>query len=262
MIVVKYGGHALPAAGVPDEMLKVIASYHKSGREVVLIHGGGPQVEAELAIHGITSQMISGYRATTPEIMEIVHSVLAGQVCRTLVNQLIGFGANAVGLSASDGGTVRAKIMRPVVDGQAIDIGLVGDISETDPTLLRELLGKSFLPVISPVCVSDSGQALNLNGDLAAGAIAGALQAQEVIFMTDVAGIYKDFPDEGSIISQCSADELRGLQSTFTAGMIPKVKAALYALDHGATAVRVIDGRNPTNLIAALDGIGGTVVTL
>jgi len=261
MIVIKYGGHALPAAGDPDEMLKVIASFHKSGREVVLIHGGGPQVDAELAIHGITSEMISGYRATTPEIMEIVQSVLAGQVCRTLVNQLIGFGANAVGMSASDGGTLRAEVMRPMIDGKTIDIGLVGDISRTDPTLLKLLLSKNFLPVISPVCVSDSGQALNLNGDLAAGAIAGALKAEEVIFMTDVEGIYKNFPDKNSIISECSAEELRGLQSTFTSGMIPKVKAALYALDHGATTVRVIDGRNPANLISALDGLGGTVVT-
>ena len=124
MIVVKYGGHALPKAGVPDEMLKVIASYAKSGKEIVLVHGGGPQVDAELEIHGIESEMVWGYRRTTPEIFEVVQAVLSGQVCRTLVNQLIGYGANAVGLSSSDGGSIRATKMTPEVNGAPLDIGL------------------------------------------------------------------------------------------------------------------------------------------
>jgi len=260
MIVVKYGGHALPKAGVPDEMLKVVASYYKSGKEIVLVHGGGPQVDAELAIHGIESEMVSGYRRTTPEIFEVVQAVLSGQVCRTLVNQLIGYGANAVGLSSSDGGSVRATKMAPEVNGAPLDIGLVGDITSTDPTFLQLLLSHRYLPVISPVAVNSSGQGLNLNGDLAAGAIAGALHADQVIFMTDVSGIYRNYPDVNSIISTCTSQELRELQPTFAAGMIPKSKAALYALDNGAKLARVIDGRDPKNLIAALDGVGGTVV--
>jgi acetylglutamate kinase len=261
MIVIKYGGHALPEPGVPDGILKVIASFQKSGEKVVLVHGGGPQVDAELAIHGIESTMVGGYRATTPEIFEVVQEILAGKVCRTLVNQLIGFGVNAVGLSASDGETIRAKVMKPIVDGQPLDIGLVGDIDATNPTLLSLLLENNFLPVLSPVAVSTEGQGLNLNGDLAAGAIGGALKADQVIFMTDVEGIYRNYPDKASIIDECSADELRALQPTFAAGMIPKSKAALYALNHGARVARVIDGRDPANLIAALDGVGGTKVT-
>jgi len=125
---------------------------------------------------------------------------------------------------------------------------------------LQLLLSHRYLPVISPVAVNSSGQGLNLNGDLAAGAIAGALHADQVIFMTDVSGIYRNFPDVDSIISTCTSQELRELQPTFAAGMIPKSKAALYALDHGARLARIIDGRDPKNLIAALDGVGGTVV--
>ena len=157
MIVVKYGGHALPKAGEPDELLKVLATYSKSGKEIVLVHGGGPQVDAELAIHGIASEMVGGYRKTTPEIFEVVQAVLSGQVCRTLVNQLIGYGANAVGLSSSDGGSIRATKMLPEVDGKPVDIGLVGDITSTNPEFLQLLLAHQYLPVISPVAVSTTG---------------------------------------------------------------------------------------------------------
>ena len=261
MIVIKYGGHALPRAGTPDAILKVIADFHNANNKVVLVHGGGPQVDAELEIHGIETEMVSGYRSTTPEVFEVVQKVLSGQVLRTLVNQLIGYGANAVGLSAGDGSIVRAEKMEPIVDGKALDIGLVGDAAFTDPKLLTVLLNSGFLPVISPVAVSETGQGLNLNGDLAAGAIAGALKADEAIFMTDVAGIYRNYPDVDSIISTITAAELKELQPTFASGMIPKSKAALSALSAGAKKVRVIDGRNHQNLLQALQGNGGTVVT-
>ena len=235
VIVVKYGGHALPRAGTPDAILKEVANFHNSGKKIVLVHGGGPQVDAELLVHGIATQMISGYRATTPEVFEVVQKVLSGQVLRTLVNQLIGYGANAVGLSAGDGEMIRAERMAPTVNGQSVDIGLVGDVGSTNPRL-------------------------NLNGDLAAGAIGGALQADEVIFMTDVPGIYRNYPDPDSLISEISAAELEDIASTFASGMIPKCKAALSALSAGAKQVRVIDGRDSANLVLAFAGLGGTVV--
>jgi acetylglutamate kinase len=137
----------------------------------------------------------------------------------------------------------------------------VGEIDHVEPRLLSRLLADRYLPVMSPVSVTPSGQALNLNGDIAAGAIGGALNADEVIFMTDVEGIYRNYPDTSSLISQCTVSELRELLPTFSAGMLPKSKAALYALDHGAKRVRVIDGRDSKNLISALDGVGGTVIT-
>jgi acetylglutamate kinase len=261
MIVIKYGGHALPRAGEPDEILKVIADYHNAGNKVVLVHGGGPQVDAELNIHQISTEMVSGYRSTTPEVFEVVQKVLSGQVLRTLVNQLIGYGANTVGISAGDGGTIRATKMHPVVQGKSLDIGLVGDATFSDGTFLNLLLAHNYLPVVSPVGVDALGQGLNLNGDLAAGAIAGALTADEAIFMTDVAGIYRNFPDASSIISNMTADELRAMQPNFAAGMIPKSKAALAALDAGAKSARVIDGRDYKNLEEALRGNGGTVIT-
>ena len=261
MIVVKYGGHALPRAGSPDAILAEIAKFHNSGEHIVLVHGGGPQVDDELAIHGIETHMVSGYRETTAEVFEVVQKVLSGQVLRTLVNQLIGYGANAVGLSAGDGEMIRATKMEPVVDGKSVDIGLVGDATTTNPLLLETLLSNGFLPVVSPVAVSATGQGLNLNGDLAAGALGGALKADEVIFMTDVPGIYRNYPDPATIIAEISAAELRQLQPTFASGMIPKSKAALAALDAGAKKVRIIDGRDSANLRSAFGGNGGTVVT-
>jgi acetylglutamate kinase len=261
MIVIKYGGHALPKPGVPDQILKAVSDFHQSGEKVVLVHGGGPQIDAELAVHHISSEMVGGYRPTTPEVFEVVQKVLSGQVLRTLVNQLIGFGANAVGLSASDGATIRVSKMLPLVDGKEVDMGLVGDIESTNSNLLTLLLNSGFLPVISPVATTAKGQGMNLNADIAAGAIGGALNADQVIFMTDVAGIYRNYPDPSSLISSISASQLKSLQPTFAAGMVPKVKAALHALAAGAKSVRIIDGRESSHLSQAFDGQGGTLVT-
>ena len=260
MIVIKYGGHALPLAGEKDSTLELVAEAHNSGQEIILVHGGGPQIDVELTIHGISTEMVSGYRSTTPEVFEIVQKVLSGQVLRTLVNQLIGFGANAVGLSAADGAIIRAIKMEPLVNGTPVNIGLVGDISSSDSTLLRLLVSNGYLPVVSPISVSESGLGLNLNADLAAGAIGGALRAEQVIFMTDVEGIYRNYPDRNSIMHETTATELRELAPTFTAGMIPKAKAALAALGAGAASVRIIDGRDSKNLESALMGTGGTLV--
>lgn len=260
MIVIKYGGHALPTPGKPDPMLALIAAFQARGNQVVLVHGGGPQIDAELSLHGIPREMVAGYRRTTPEVFEVVQKVLSGSVLRTLVNQLVGFGANAVGISAADGQLVRVVKMEPLVDGQPQDIGLVGEIESVDARLLCTLLSEGFLPVISPVAVDKYGQGFNVNADIAAGAIAGALEADEMIFMTDVPGIYRNYPDITSLIGEISVAELRELQPTFQDGMAPKVKAALSALDAGAKRVRIIDGRESQNLEDALAGFGGTVV--
>lgn len=264
MIVIKYGGHALPNAVEnliePDPMLREIARLHKEEKNLVLVHGGGPQINAELAFHKIESEMIGGYRKTSAEAFEIVQQVLAGKVLRTLVNQLIAAGANPVGLSSSDGAIIRARAMRTVIEGREESLGQVGDIDQVDSALLKTLLENGFLPVISPNGVSKSGVGLNLNADLVAGAVGGALSAEQVIFMTDVAGIYRNFPDPQSIITEISQEELAEMQNSFSAGMIPKVKAALYALTSGAKSVRIIDGREVANLKAAIAGVGGTLI--
>lgn len=260
MIVVKYGGHALPAPGTINPIIALLSEKFSSGTNLVLVHGGGPQIDTELALHGIEREMVGGYRKTTPEVFAIVQKVLSGDVLRTLVNQFIACGINAVGLSAGDGELIRVTQMTPSVDGKEIDIGLVGEVDAVNPKLLIELMSNGFLPVISPVAVDKNGQGFNVNADIAAGAIAGALQAEEIIFMTDVAGIYRNYPDPNSIITSITADNLRSLQPTFAEGMAPKVKAALSALDEGAKRVRIIDGRSVENLSAALSGQGGTVV--
>ena len=260
MIVIKYGGHALPTPGSRDPIMQLLAERFNAGTSMVLVHGGGPQIDAELSLHGIAREMIAGYRRTTPEVFAVVQKVLSGDVLRTLVNQFVSFGVNAVGLSAGDGELIRVKRMMPLVDGREVDIGLVGEIDEVNPKILIELMSQGFLPVVSPVAVDRAGQGFNVNADIAAGAIAGALLADEIIFMTDVAGIYRSFPDPDSVISSITADNLRSLQPTFAEGMAPKVKAALSALDEGAKKVRIIDGRDVRILQNALDGQGGTVV--
>ncbi len=262
MIVIKYGGNALPKFGQANPALKIIADYHNAGNKVVLVHGGGPQIDLELAVHSLSQEMVSGYRVTTPEIFEVVQRTLSGEVLRTLANSLISHGANAVGMCAADGETIRAEIMHPLVDGTPVDLGLVGDVTSTNPQLLKMLLAGGFLPIVSPVAVRADGLGLNLNADLAAGAIAGVLQADQVIFMTDVAGIYREYPDPNSLISECGIAELRDLAPSMRDGMVPKVKALIAAIEAGAKSARVIDGRDEENLRAALLSVGSGIGTL
>ena len=261
MIVVKYGGHVLESAADNDRIVETISRFHKAGGKVVVVHGGGPAVDQELAIHGIATTMVSGYRVTTPEIMAIVQQTLSGSVLRSLTNKFIGSGVNAIGLSAGDGAIMRARKYHPIVAGRPVDTGLVGEADTTDPTLLNLLISHGYLPIISPVSVQIDGQALNVNGDIAAGSIAGALEASEVLFITDVPGIYRHWPDTSTLISEISAAELQGIATTFNDGMAPKVKAVLTALSSGAAQARIIDGRNIENIERAFNGEGGTVVT-
>jgi acetylglutamate kinase len=261
MIVVKYGGHVLEGASKDDAIVATLAKHHSAGGRLVVVHGGGPAVDKELEIHGIATTMASGYRVTTPEVMQIVQQTLSGQVLRNLTNQFIAHGVNAVGLSSGDGNTLRSRKYSPVVDGRSVDAGLVGEAESVDGKFLNLLVSHGYLPVISPVSVSTSGEAMNINGDIAAGSIAGAMQANEVLFITDVAGIYRNWPDESSLIQEITLSELQELMPTFAGGMAPKVKAVITALSSGAKRARVIDGRTIANLELALTGAGGTVIT-
>ncbi len=260
MIVIKYGGHALPINGEPDTSLALLARKYQDGQKLVLVHGGGPQINAALATRGLVGEMLGGYRKTTPEIFEVVQEVLSGQVLRSIVNQLIGLKVNAVGLSASDGELIRAKQMSVEINGNLVDIGLVGEVVATKPDLLESLLQLGYLPVVSPIGVDESGQGLNLNADLVAGAVGGALKADRVLYMTDVDGIYRSWPDKSSLIDSISAAELEALLPTFTEGMIPKVTSALSALKAGAQAVRIFNGKDLVALERALSDTGGTLV--
>ena len=261
MIVIKYGGHALDQSVANDQIIAAIARFHGEGRKVLLVHGGGPAIDAELVTHHIETTSISGYRVTTPEVLEVVQRTLSGEVLRDLTNRFIAHGVNAVGLSSGDGNTLRATRFKPIVDGEQVDIGLVGEAQNVDPTFLNLLLNNGYLPVISPIAVQINGEALNMNADIAAGSIAGALDADEVLFITDVPGILRDWPDSGSLINEITLSELQRIESTFTGGMAPKVKAVVTALKSGAKQARIIDGRSASNLASALHGQGGTVIT-
>jgi len=260
MKLIKYGGHVLSDAETNNAIIQAIANLHQQGEKVVVVHGGGPAINDELAIHGISSEMVGGYRKTSPEAMEIVQQALAGSVLRSLTNSFIACGVNAVGISAADGKIIRAEKFQPTLNGETLDIGLVGEPTQVDVSLLHLLLDSGYLPIVSPIGVDTHGQALNINGDIAAGAIAGALQAEEVLFITDVPGIYRSWPDPSSIIKEISREELAGIAGSFADGMAPKVKAVLSALESGAKKARIIDGTDLKNLKSSLSGVGGTVV--
>jgi acetylglutamate kinase len=253
MFVFKYGGHAIPEGASVDPSIEYLAGLIKSGVKMVVVHGGGPQINRELEIHGIKSEMIDGYRKTTPEVFEVVQRTLSGEVLRNLTNQFISQGINAVGISAGDGNLIRAKNVKP-------ELGLVGVVSSVNPELLKNLIAQGITPVISPIAVNSEGVGLNMNADLIAGAIGGALSADAVLFSTDVSGIYRNWPDETSLIESINSKELSSIAISFEDGMIPKAQAAINAIESGAKSVRIFDGRKVANVIAAFEGKAGTLV--
>lgn len=263
MIVIKFGGHAMTdSSGAFAEAIK--NSLEKEA--CVIVHGGGPQIDAALKTHQLESTFIGGFRVTTPEIFAIVQQVLSGTVLREVVGHLRAHDVPAVGISGRDGGTIQASILTTLVDGTPADLGRVGEVEKVDTTLLKSLLEAGFTPVVSPIAAEFDGEVevaqhgLNVNADLAAAAIAGALDATSLIFMTDVPGIYRNWPDRDSLINEISAKELAAIKDDFDGGMAPKVKACLDAIAKGAKVVRIIDGRDPKALDEALSGVGGTKV--
>ena len=263
MIVIKFGGHAMTdTSGTFAEVIK--RSLDKE--PCVIVHGGGPQIDAALKTHQLDSTFVGGFRVTTPEIFAIVQQVLSGTVLREVVGHLRAHDVPAVGISGRDGGTLQASILKTLVDGTTADLGRVGEVERVDTALLKSLLDSGFTPVVSPIAVEFDGavevpqHGLNVNADLAAAAIAGALDATSLIFMTDVPGIYRNWPDRDSLINEISAAELEKIKSEFDGGMAPKVKASLDAIAKGAKVVRIIDGRDPKALDEALTGVGGTKV--
>lgn len=265
MIVIKYGGHAMR-----DEdglFAKAIASAVNAGEQCVVVHGGGPQIDAALLKNGIESEFVGGMRATSSEAFQVVQSVLSGEVNRSVVAQLRASGLNAVGITGRDGGLVIAQPMKILHDGTEVNLGQVGEVVRVNPEILLTLMDAGFLPVVAPIGVQgdndseESRVGLNINADLVAGAIAGSLSADSLIFLTDVAGIYANWPDESSLISTIAYSELVDLLPSLSGGMIPKVMACLTAVEMGARSVRVIDGTAPESFALALRSIGGTVVT-
>jgi acetylglutamate kinase len=253
MILFKYGGHAISDGKGIDPVLSLLAKEINAGKKIVIVHGGGPAINKELEIHGVKSETVDGLRKTTPEVFEVVQRTLCGEVQRKLVNQLIALGVNAVGLTAGDGGLTRAKIMRP-------ELGLVGEVISVNPDFLVAQMNLGITPVISPISLTTDGQAVNMNADIIAGAIGGALTVDSVLFSTDVSGIYREWPNKNSLIKNINVVELADISTTFKGGMIPKTESAINAIKAGAKMAQVFDGREVINVELALKGQGGTLV--
>lgn len=259
ILVVKFGGHAM--SDNDGAFGTKLASAVAQGLKVVVVHGGGPQINAALESSGITSTFLGGFRVTTPEIFSVVEDVLSNQVGPAVASTLTQSGVAALAISGRHSGTLFATRQNSLVNGELADLGLVGAVKQVDTEATSVLLEKGVVPVISPVANDlDSDGGLNVNADIAAAAVAGALQARELIIMTDVPGIYRNWPDRDSLIQEISANELESIKGTFAEGMAPKVQACLDAIAAGAAAVRIIDGKNPDAFADALAHSGGTLV--
>lgn len=259
ILVIKFGGHAMSDndGAFGSKLLGAIAS----GIKVVIVHGGGPQINKALSSAGIQSQFIGGFRVTTPEVFSIVEQVLSNEVGPQVAATLQSAGVNAFAISGRHSGTIFAARQSALVNGDLADLGLVGEVEKVDPEAIHVLLAKGITPVISPIANEVGGVGgLNVNADIAAAAVAGALAAQELIIMTDVPGIYRNWPDRDSLIDVISSTDLENIKSTFAEGMAPKVQACLDAIKAGAQAVRIIDGRDPEAFANALAHNGGTLV--
>jgi len=259
MIVVKFGGHAMKDEN--GNFAKAISSALATGEKVVVVHGGGPQIDAALKAKQISSEWIGGFRVTTQEIFDVVEEVLVNHVGHEVAATLAKSGIKAKAISARALPTVIAKRRTTLIDGTPADLGFVGEVQSVNPAQLLELIGQGFVPVVAPVSSDDDLKTgLNVNADFAAASIAAALEASQLIVMTDVAGIYRNWPDKTTLIELISASDLESIKGGFAEGMAPKVQAALDALSYGAQAVRIIDGTDPDSFASALAGTGGTVV--
>jgi acetylglutamate kinase len=262
-VVIKYGGHAMADEALRHAFAEDIVFLHYVGLRPVIVHGGGPQINAALEKHGIESSFTAGLRVTTPEAMEVVRMVLVGQVNRDVVGLINRHGAFAVGMSGEDANLFTAERKSAIVDGEPVDIGQVGEIVEVEVGAVRSLVADGRIPIISSIARSDDGEIYNVNADTAAAALAVALDASKLIVLTDVDGLYADWPNSDEVITLLNTDELAKLLPDLSAGMVPKMEACLQAVRGGVPQAHVLDGRLPHSLLLEVfteEGIGTMVV--
>ena len=242
-VVIKFGGHAMADEALRLAFAQDVVFLRYAGLRPVVVHGGGPQISAQLDRLGVTSSFTAGLRVTTPETMDVVRMVLTGQVNRDVVGLINRHGPFAVGMSGEDANLLTATRRHVIVDGEPVDIGMVGKIDAVNPGAVRALLDDGRVPVISSVARSESGEVYNINADTAAAAVAVALDAAKLVVLTDVEGLYRDWPNSDEVISQLDADDLAELLPALSAGMIPKMEACLAAVEGGVPSAHVLDGR-------------------
>ena len=261
--MVKYGGNAMTDETLKRAFAEDIVFLRMAGFRPVVVHGGGPQISAMLDRLGIESEFKGGLRVTTQETMDVVRMVLVGQVQRELVGLLNEHGPLAVGMSGEDAGLFTAERTNTVVDGEEVDLGLVGEVAEVRPEAVRDIVDAGRIPVISSVAPDVDGVVHNVNADTAAAALAIALGAEKLLVLTDVEGLYRDWPDSDDVIGEISPEELEKLLPSLASGMVPKMGACLKAVSSGVPRATVVDGREPHAVLLEIfthEGVGTQVL--
>lgn len=262
-MVIKYGGNAMTSRVLQEAFVSDVVFLRRCGVRVVVVHGGGPQISAMLKRVGLVSEFKGGLRVTTPETMEVVRMVLVGQVGRELVGLLNAHGALAVGMSGEDANLFTAQKRSAVVDGEQVDLGLVGEVVGVNTAAIADIIDAGRIPVVATVAPDADGDVLNVNADTAAAALAAALGAERLIVLTDVEGLYADWPNTDSIIAEITTTELRSLLPSLSSGMIPKMEACLAAVDAGVPLATIVDGRQQHSILLEIftdEGVGTMVV--
>ncbi len=263
VVVVKYGGNAMTDDTLKQAFAEDIAFLRFAGFRPVVVHGGGPQISEMLDKLGIESEFRGGLRVTTPEAMDVVRMVLVGKVQRELVGLINEHGALAVGLSGEDAALFRAEPTNKVIDGEEVDLGLVGEVAEVRPEAVLDIVEAGRIPVISSVAPDADGLVHNVNADTAAAALAIALKAEKLLVLTDVEGLYRDWPDSDEVIQEINPDDLEKLMPSLASGMVPKMAACLKAVQGGVAKATVVDGREEHAVLLELftnEGVGTQVL--
>jgi len=258
VVLVKFGGNALTDEGMARTLAEDVVLLKSVGMRPIVVHGGGPQIGDLLARLGKQSEFRDGLRITDAETLDVARMVLVGKVGRDIVGSINVHGADAIGLSGEDGGLILASARHP-------DLGFVGDIDSVNPGIIVRLLAEDMIPVVSSIGADESGQAYNINADTVAAAVAGALEAEKVVYLTDVPGLMTDVHDPDSLVAAISTSDLEAMiaDGTVTGGMIPKAQACIAAVTAGARSAHMLDGRVPHVLLLELftDSGIGTMVT-
>lgn len=265
-IVVKYGGNAMVDERLKRCFAQDMVFLHQVGIYPIVVHGGGPQISSMLKDLGIHSEFKAGLRVTTPQIMKVVRMILTGSVSRELIGLINEHGPLAVGLSGEDGSLFGANRYRPVINGKEVDIGLVGEVAEVNPSAVENLIAQDRIPVVSSIApnTNDPTEVFNINADSAAAALAVALHARKLVILTDIDGLYADWPDRNSLISSVGINRLKRMLPALQSGMVPKMRACVRALEGGVPQAHIIDGRMPHSLLNEVftsAGIGTMVVS-
>lgn len=257
VVVVKFGGNAMVDESLQRAFAEDMAYLRWVGIRPVVVHGGGPQISARLAELGIESEFRGGFRVTTEESIGVVRDVLRNQISASLASMIVAAGAEAQVMSGEDSNLFRAEVTKLESPDGPIDIGLVGEVVQVNPRVVFEALDAGRIPVISTVAPDANGNLLNVNADLAASSLAIALGAEKLMVLTDVPGLYSDWPNRDSLVSEIKSDELEALIPNLESGMIPKMQACLSAVNGGVPQAHVIDGRTPHSILLEIFTVSG-----